>query len=215
MLNNIAILKSSLKYKDGINFLKNELGKERILCNKTIKEALVNFKSSQAVKFISRLLCKFYAKSKSDFCISLPIIQEQINDKLEMIFNLLGSRDISNIHKARIIIKKIRYILEIFPKKTFISLKSHISKIKKLQTILGDINDIDLFMKYLNKLTNQKNNILDLSSKTSIDYILKTLNKTKSNKLNSLDKYLQFLSNIDFQNKITNYIKQLDRSVAQ
>lgn len=214
LLNNVAVLKKSTKHKNGIDFLLHNLGEKRKQYNKPIQDSLINFKNSQTIKSISKLLSTFQENSKSGFCISLPIIQKQIQDMLDTIFDLLNSRDISNIHKSRILIKKTRYILEMFPKKTIVLLKSHIAKIKRLQTILGEINDFYIFAEYLNKL-NKKNANLDPITKTDINYVLKALHQYQSNKLISLDKYLIYLNNINFQTQIIKEINQLESSATK
>ena len=83
-------------------------------------------------------------------------IQLRVSDFLACQEALMTPDDISGHHTARIAAKKLRYTMEICDTALSETLKSSIKKVKKIQTLLGDMHDCDVWNEDINRFIEQE-----------------------------------------------------------
>lgn len=89
-------------------------------------------------------LKKISASSKFEKTI-LTMVKE-FNIYVSAVTN--NENNVDELHSMRKLVKKIRYVLEMHPAKTYDGL---LANLKSLQTLLGSIHDCDVFIRYLGK----------------------------------------------------------------
>ncbi len=152
--------KSQKQYKPGINRLLLRLEQSREKVQPKVVKSVDAFNSTGILADmhgeIEKILFRFRDKivplqSHFVFQQSNECIKKQLNVLISHQDCLSNPSDVDGIHQMRISAKKLRYTLEICDAAFEGELKEIIKKVKKIQTLLGDIHDCDVWRDYLER----------------------------------------------------------------
>lgn len=119
-------------------------------------------------------------KINSKFEKRISTLIEEFQNYIPIVIS--NESKVKELHAMRKTTKKLRYVLELDPNNSFQNL---VSKMKKLQKLLGDIHDCDIFIWYFEKKKNEIPNLVKFEkTKRSNIYqnLVSTLSGFKSGK---------------------------------
>lgn len=137
------------KIQPGINRLVLRLGQKREDLQKAVRKAIERFRKQNILMDIrletERLLWDYQSQPSEAGSGLTEIASRAVREVLEETTGRLGClqnrKDIQGHHRLRIAIKHLRYTLEIFEPVYEEGLERFIKPLKKMQTLLGDLND--------------------------------------------------------------------------
>jgi CHAD domain-containing protein len=154
--------KGQRQYKQGIKRLLLRLEQSRQKIQPKVVKSVGAFYSSGVLADMHGEIEKILFSSRGGdvqlqshfiFQESNERIREQLNNLLSDQDSLTNPLDKDGHHRMRISAKRFRYTLEICNIAFDGKLKEIIKAVKKAQTYLGDIHDLDLWQEYLEKFT--------------------------------------------------------------
>lgn len=83
---------------------------------------------------------------RTAFRLARALLLTRLQEVFKIRAAILGENDVEGLHNLRIAVKKLRYALEILGFALGESAAENLSFFKKLQTVLGDLHDRDVFL---------------------------------------------------------------------
>lgn len=194
-------IKNPLKTR-GIDKIIELLNKERQEKQNTIKQALKSFKKGAELKRIRFAFNKKPLQQTPEILIK-RLILKKLKDFLRYEPYVYTPHKGTQLHALRITAKKLRYTLEIFKILYGKKINRFIIAARQIQDILGDLHELDVWLSYLEKLSQKKNYANDL--KPTIIYLEK---KCETLRKKTYKKFVKKWHSLKVQ-KIWNQLKKI------
>jgi CHAD domain-containing protein len=157
-----------------ISFLLAALRKKRAILQKRVHASLAGFEKSGVTDSMqeefSARLAEIRAVRKRPSLHGIPFAASiRISRRLSALLSydpwLHQSEAVAEHHAARIAAKKLRYTLEIYGSLYRNGLKKPLARVKKVQEILGDIHDCDVWIDHVSRILLRERALLRGSSR--------------------------------------------------
>jgi CHAD domain-containing protein len=175
-----AVEKSSMlggksSMEPALRFLLLGLQKKRGLLQKRVLLALSGLEKSQVTEEMGHTFTTMNAgfaaqRVKSKFYGIPPVAALRIGKRLSRLLSyepwVMHPEAVAEHHATRIAAKKLRYTMEIYGPVYRNGLKKHLARVKKIQEILGDMHDCDVWIDTITLLLLRERSLLRSSHKT-------------------------------------------------
>ena len=144
-----------------IRFLLGDLKKKRVRLQKRVLESLTGLEKSRAVdamqqEFQTRLAEFRSARKRPSLQGIPPVAAFRISRRLSTLLSydpwVRHPEAVAEHHAARIAAKKLRYTMEIYGPLYRNGLKKPLARVKKIQEILGNIHDCDVWIDHVTQI---------------------------------------------------------------
>jgi CHAD domain-containing protein len=158
-----------------LRFLLLGLQKKRGLLQKRVLSALAGLEKSRVTEEMERTFSTmnagFAAQHRKPNLHGIPAVAAlRIGKRLGRLLSyepwVMHPEAVAEHHATRIAAKKLRYTMEIYGPVYRNSLKKHLARVKKIQEILGDIHDGDVWIDHITLLLLRERSLLRSSHKT-------------------------------------------------
>jgi CHAD domain-containing protein len=165
--------KSSME--PALRFLLEGLQKKRGFLQKRVLSALSSLEKSRVTEEMQHTFTTMNAgfaaqRVKSKLYGIPPMAALRIGKRLLRLLSyeswVMHPEAVAEHHATRIAAKKLRYTMEIYGPVYRNSLKKHLARVKKIQEILGDIHDCDVWIDHITLLLLRERSLLRSSHKT-------------------------------------------------
>ena len=123
-----------------------------------LKKAIV---SGEKIPLKKKLKIKKTKNVNSKFEKRISSLIDEVKTSIPIVIK--DESNVDKLHSLRKTIKKLRYVLELDPNNSYDNL---ITQLKRLQELLGEIHDCDIFIKYFEK---QEDAIIDFSEVMTLE----------------------------------------------
>jgi CHAD domain-containing protein len=150
-----------LSVEPAIRFLLPALEKERELFQKRVLSAIAGLERSKVTDEMRQVFTTMEnellaTRKKPALCAIPPVAALRIGKRLSTLLSyepwVLHPEAVAEHHATRIATKKLRYTLEIYGPLYRNNLKKPLARVKKIQEILGDVHDCDVWIDQITSL---------------------------------------------------------------
>ena len=158
-----------------IRFLLRSLQKKRGLLQKRVLSALLALEKSRVAEEMQRAFTVLnneftVTKTRPKLAGIPPLAALRIGKRLFTLLSydpwVLHPEAVAEHHATRIAAKKLRYTMEIYGTVYRNDLKKHLARVKKIQEILGDIHDCDVWIDHITLILLKERTLLRSSKGT-------------------------------------------------
>lgn len=197
-----------------IQFLLRALQKKRILLQKHVRSAIADLEKSRVtdeMQIVFRTIEAEFRAARKRPCLQgiPPVAALRIGKRLSALLSyepwVLHPEAVAEHHATRIAAKKLRYTMEIYGSVYRNNLIKPLARIKKIQEILGDIHDCDVWIDQITTLLLRERSLLrsgkdakrpDTTTLASLRFLLHEQETERKKRYRQFVRYWQALGRV-------------------